>query len=182
MDKVRRVVVGEDEEGRSVVVSDGPAEFRSMLPDRELGVSDIWGADGRVTVPNAGADPDYTRFFPPVEGFRVMVLNIGAEADGDPDGIDIEAYQQRRGEVFPHYHDDAVIDDPGTPLHRTHTVDVGVVLEGEVTLSLDDGESVTLKRGEFFVQNGARHSWHNPGGEPCAVVIFVLGADADPGR
>jgi mannose-6-phosphate isomerase-like protein (cupin superfamily) len=177
MSEVRRVVVGEDEEGRSIVVSDGPAEFRSMLPARELGVSDIWGADSRSEVPTDGALPDYRRFFPPAEGFRVMVLNIGAEGDADPDGIDIEAYQRRRREVFPNYHDDAVIDDPSSHLHRTFTVDVGVVLEGEATLSLDDGQAVTLKRGEFFVQNGARHSWHNPGRVPCSVAVFVLGAD-----
>jgi mannose-6-phosphate isomerase-like protein (cupin superfamily) len=174
----RRVVIGEDKAGKSVVVSDQFAEQRSMRPIRDLGVADIWGADVRCAVPSSGDMPAYERFFPAPNGFRVMVMRIGPEQDHVGGAFDMERYQEQRHQVLPGYHEDAVIDDPGSPLHKTKTVDVGVVLEGEITLTLDDGVVVRLGVGDFVVQNGTRHSWHNTGSETCVMAMFVLGADS----
>jgi mannose-6-phosphate isomerase-like protein (cupin superfamily) len=174
---VRRVVTGNNAQGRSVVVSDEVAHERSLLPVRDLSVADVWGADDRVRVPTDGGRPDYARFFPPAHGFRVMVLRIGPEGRHESDGHNVDDYQRRREAVLPGYFEDAVIDDHGSHLHRTHTVDVGVVLEGRVSLHLDDGAVVELGAGDFVVQNGARHSWHNESEEECVLAVFVVGAE-----
>lgn len=64
---------------------------------------------------------------------------------------------------------------PGTssPLHRTITVDLGVVLKGEVVLELDDKVEVTVHPGETIVQRGTIHAWHNRG-DSMARILFVL--------
>ncbi|KAJ6015141.1 hypothetical protein N7540_009732 [Penicillium herquei] len=48
-----------------------------------------------------------------------------------------------------------------SPMHRTVSLDYGVVLEGEVELVLDSGETRLLKRGDVAVQRGTNHAWRN---------------------
>jgi uncharacterized cupin superfamily protein len=57
-------------------------------------------------------------------------------------------------------------------MHRTETVDYGVVMEGELTLILDDSE-VDLKVGSVVIQRGTNHAWANRSGKPCRM-LFVL--------
>ncbi|KAJ6104933.1 hypothetical protein N7486_003622 [Penicillium sp. IBT 16267x] len=48
-----------------------------------------------------------------------------------------------------------------SPMHRTVSLDYGVVLEGEVELILDSGETRLMKRGDVAVQRGTNHAWCN---------------------
>lgn len=70
-----------------------------------------------------------------------------------------------------------VVDmDPGStsPMHRTTSLDYGVVLEGEVELVLDSGEARLLKRGDIAVQRGTNHAWRNPHPTRWARMLYVL--------
>jgi naringenin degradation protein FdeH len=64
---------------------------------------------------------------------------------------------------------------PGSrsPMHRTGTVDYGIVLAGDVVLVLDDGNETALATGDVVVQRGTRHAWANPG-KDTARMAFVL--------
>jgi mannose-6-phosphate isomerase-like protein (cupin superfamily) len=57
------------------------------------------------------------------------------------------------------------LDDRGlqSPVHRAASIDYGIVLEGEITLVLDDSE-VTLRAGDVAVQRGTDHAWAKPRG------------------
>ena len=63
---------------------------------------------------------------------------------------------------------------PGTrsPMHRTESVDFGIVLAGRMVLALDDSE-VTVGPGDLVVQRGTDHAWENRGDE-VARILFVL--------
>jgi quercetin dioxygenase-like cupin family protein len=65
--------------------------------------------------------------------------------------------------------------EPGSesPMHRTETVDVGVVLEGETWLLLDDGSETRVGVGDAVVQRGTNHAWANRSDRP-ARMVFVL--------
>ena len=60
-----------------------------------------------------------------------------------------------------------------SPMHRTETVDVGVVLEGETWLLLDDGSETRVGPGDAVVQRGTNHAWANRSGT-MARIAFVL--------
>jgi quercetin dioxygenase-like cupin family protein len=60
-----------------------------------------------------------------------------------------------------------------SPMHRTESVDYGVVLEGEITLVLDDGSATTVGPGELIVQRGTDHAWENRSGA-VTRILFVL--------
>ncbi|QPC65174.1 hypothetical protein HYE67_007405 [Fusarium culmorum] len=59
-------------------------------------------------------------------------------------------------------------------MHRTLSIDYGVVLEGEMKLVLDSGESRVLRRGDVVVQRGTMHQWVNLDQEKWARMMFVL--------
>lgn len=59
-------------------------------------------------------------------------------------------------------------------MHRTQSLDYGVVLEGEMEMILDSGEAVTLKRGDVAVQRATMHAWKNTSNTEWARMLFVL--------
>lgn len=66
---------------------------------------------------------------------------------------------------------------PHTPalMHATDTIDYLVILEGRVTLVLEDGEA-DLGPGDFVVDRGVMHGWRNPHDEPCVAAVVNLPA------
>ena len=65
---------------------------------------------------------------------------------------------------------------PGSlsPMHRTVSLDYGVVLEGEVELVLDSGEVRLMKRGDVAIQRGTMHAWRNVSETKWARMMYVL--------
>lgn len=64
---------------------------------------------------------------------------------------------------------------PGrSAMHRTLSIDYGIVIEGEMELVLDSGENRVMKRGDVAVQRGTRHQWVNADEEKWARMVFVL--------
>ncbi|KAJ6619456.1 hypothetical protein B0H10DRAFT_1162299 [Mycena sp. CBHHK59/15] len=63
------------------------------------------------------------------------------------------------------------------PMHRTLTLDYAVVLAGEIVLRLDGGDEATVRAGEFIVQRGVNHEWHNRTDEPCRILVVMVGSE-----
>jgi mannose-6-phosphate isomerase-like protein (cupin superfamily) len=62
-----------------------------------------------------------------------------------------------------------------TVMHRTSTIDYVVVIEGEITLILDDSE-VVLRQGEAVVQRGTNHAWENRSDAMARMAFFHIDA------
>ena len=65
---------------------------------------------------------------------------------------------------------------PGTEpvMHRTKSLDYGVVLEGEVELVLDSGETRRMGRGDICVQRATMHAWRNRSETEWVRMLYVL--------
>jgi hypothetical protein len=48
-----------------------------------------------------------------------------------------------------------------SPMHRTVSLDYGVVLEGQIELLLDSGETRLMQRGDVAIQRQTNHAWRN---------------------
>lgn len=59
-------------------------------------------------------------------------------------------------------------------MHRTQSVDYGIVLEGEVVGVLGSGEEYVMKRGDVTVQRATMHAWRNNSETEWARMIFCL--------
>lgn len=61
-----------------------------------------------------------------------------------------------------------------SPMHRTVSLDYGVVIEGEIELELDSGEKRVMRRGDCSVQRGTMHLWRNRSATEWARMMYVL--------
>lgn len=61
-----------------------------------------------------------------------------------------------------------------SPMHRTVSLDYGVVLEGEIDLVLDSGETRLMRRGDVSIQRGTNHLWRNRSATAWARMLYVL--------
>ena len=61
-----------------------------------------------------------------------------------------------------------------SPMHRTNSIDYGIVLSGEVELELDDGAKTLLGPGDVIVQRGTIHLWRNRTATDVCRTVFVL--------
>jgi quercetin dioxygenase-like cupin family protein len=67
-----------------------------------------------------------------------------------------------------------------SPVHRTNSIDYGIVLDGDLDMELDGGEVVHLKSGDVVVQRGTNHAWINNSERPCRMAWILI--DAHPVR
>jgi len=65
-----------------------------------------------------------------------------------------------------------------SPMHRTNSIDYGVVVEGEIELELDGGDRKTIGPGGIVVQRGTNHLWRNTTDKPCRIVFVLIEASA----
>jgi len=162
---VRRVVSGQDAEGRAVIVSDEVLEITSH---GAMGGVSLWNGDDLPRFPLDGRQPPFTTLFPGPGGYRFSIMVIHPDGAAPADAPSSEA-QALAGEF------QAIVEADRPGMHVTDTVDFEVVLSGEASMELDDGVHVHLGPGDTFVQNGTRHRWYNRGSEDAVVAVFMLG-------
>lgn len=61
-----------------------------------------------------------------------------------------------------------------SPMHRTVSLDYGVVVEGEIELVLDSGETRVMRRGDISIQRGTNHMWRNTSKTEWGRMMYVL--------
>ena len=61
-------------------------------------------------------------------------------------------------------------------MHKTKTIDYIILLDGNVTLLLDEDE-VSLKPFDVVVQRGTNHAWINNGTEPALFIAVLIDAE-----
>ena len=169
--QIRRVVTTINPEGKSVVLSDGPPP-RSVTLELLGGIkmTDLWHLGSPPQSPADGGDLDCNaNLVPPLGGTHWRVVEY-PPASTTPADIDLNALIAEVNEKVPDLVTHADLSRLG--MHRTETIDFGVVLSGEIWLELDEGE-VHLKAGDCVVQRGTMHAWHNRSDRPC-VMSFVL--------
>ena len=86
-------------------------------------------------------------------------------------------YQSRMPVVEPGHANWRIVDFPAgstAPMHRTTSVDFGLVLKGEIVLELDDGVEKVLTEHSGIVQRGTIHAWHNRTTAVTRMVFMIL--------
>jgi mannose-6-phosphate isomerase-like protein (cupin superfamily) len=167
----RRVVTGHRPDGRSTILLDTPAP---NVRQRKAGNAStlLWVTDESPAALSDGADRAARDIGvpPPPRGsiFRIAEFPPGA----DSRAADHAALLRDFG-----IGDDVLRGHPprDPAIHRTRTLDYVVVLEGEIVLLLDDGET-TLRAGDVVVQQGTNHAWVNRGGVSCRLAMVFLDA------
>ena len=174
MATIRRVVAGTDAAGRSVFLSDGPApyshDFESMPGQAQ---TRVWFTQGvpSTTPPSEEPTDPYGPVVAGPGGASFVVVQYAPDSVVEDPRFDPSRLGPELDRVSP---DIAAAFEPGQlGMHRTQSIDYGVVVAGEIWLELDDGAETRLLPGDTIVQIAGRHAWRNKTGQP-AVVAFVL--------
>ncbi len=161
---VRRIVTGEDDQGRSVIVSDGPVPNVTAPAHSPLVAQVVW-ATGQGAA--CGDDPAPAEH---VFGFHSEGGSILRIVDFPPD----DRYDVAQMSVML---DENHVRDTRTPrhfwFHKTPSLDYAIVLEGEIYAMLDIGETL-MKAGDVLIQRATNHSWSNRSGKVCRMAFVLL--------
>ncbi|MFM2100036.1 MAG: hypothetical protein RLZZ366_1575 [Pseudomonadota bacterium] len=65
-----------------------------------------------------------------------------------------------------------------SPMHRTNSIDYGIVLKGEIELELEDGAKRTVREGGIIIQRGTNHLWRNVTDAPTRIAFILIEAPA----
>ena len=150
---VRRVVVGRDGGGAPAILSDETPQLTIAAPSG-VGVSELLSSPGPLTSVQDGGDP-------PREGVGAFPANGGVAA---------------RLIRFPVTGEWVRVagDGPDRPgMHRSETLDLMVVLSGEIVLGVEDCEDA-IGTGDSIVQRGTLHRWRVTGDGPCTYLSVLL--------
>lgn len=61
-----------------------------------------------------------------------------------------------------------------SPMHRTNSIDYGIIISGNIELELDNTVFKTMGPGDIIVQRGTIHKWRNPSSTEICRIVFVL--------
>jgi quercetin dioxygenase-like cupin family protein len=178
---VRRVVTGHDKNGKAIVISDGltpTLKTNPLRPDHRS--TEVWRTNA-APAPVTATEPDPTlgppQIHPNPRGTVVRVAEFKPESDAVRG---LSADQAR--EVFKAAGSEVVSTfgrgSRHPMMHCTESIDYAVILEGELTLILDE-EDVVLKPGDVVVQRGTNHSWANRSDKICRVLYVLIDGQFD---
>jgi hypothetical protein len=178
---IHRVVTGHSANGDAVVTSEGPLSTVVELKAVPGTVfHEVWCTSGSPPVIDNGLDPTAGPLMlpPPKQGTCVRFVDFPPEAQQllSSGADDVRAGFSEIGGAG------ASTERAGAPhplMHRTQTVDYGVVIHGEVTLVLDNCE-LNLRPGSVVVQRGTNHAWANRSGKPCRMLFVLIDAAYEP--
>jgi hypothetical protein len=175
----KRALTGRDEAGKSVFKSfEVTSKVVEIDANPGLTFYELYRTEGVPQLTGLEADPmlNGTIAFPGPGGTLFRLISYPPrrpEGYRPPPGVTFETGLKELNDKVPGMGDVMERGAPG--MHTSDTIDYGVVVRGEMTLELDDGQRVHLRQGDTIVQNGTRHRWRNPLPEPCLMAFVSLG-------
>lgn len=168
----RRVITGFDADGKASIISDAPIPVvltSEKVPGYEIGeVCMIDGVPAHLSRINTEGREWQLEPPPGAVAWRVVV-RPPESGDNALEGL-LDEVGAQDGRAEPDH-------EPGRGgMHTTATVDLLVILSGEVWLAVGDDEEVLLKPGDCILQGGVPHAWHNRSTEPCVMAGVMMGA------
>ena len=168
---MRRIITGHNQHGKSIITLDGPPA-RSIGEDVG-GLFEVWNTDGSDIISTDEidrADEDIL-LSPPSGGTKFRYFQINPLPKGVPDAMMQEIAADAFEKIGAAHHR---VDTKKHPaMHKTETIDYIILLQGDVTLILDE-EEIDLKPFDVVVQRGTNHAWVNNGSEPALLIAVLI--------
>ena len=178
---IRRVVTGHDSRGQAIIAIDGPLPTVVELTHIPGTVfHEVWNTEGSPAPVGNGPDPSLgpLRLPPPKQGTRIRFVDIPPDTE---DFLRQDAARMR--DAFEEIGDagasTVAAHSPHPLMHRTESIDYGIVISGEMTLVLDKAETL-LRAGDVVIQRGSNHAWANRSGKMCRMLFILVDGKFDP--
>jgi len=173
---VRRIATGHDDAGRAVLQSDAAPTRVQIVGEHGPTFHEIWNTrETPARIDRNGGEPFEAQLTlaPPRNGTRIRVLDIPpeTEATARTDAATARALFASIGAADASTAGAANARHPF--MHRTQTIDYAIVLDGEITLILDEAET-TIRAGDIVIQRGTNHGWANRSGRNCRIAFILI--------
>lgn len=180
---VRRIVTGHDDAGRAIIQTDGPAD-RVQRVGGAIGplFHEVWNTRATPAPIDAASGEPFEGdivLAPPRNGTRIRVLDIPPEGDAIRNMTPEEAAAHFAEIGAGHASNAAKEGARHALMHRTETIDYGIVIEGELVLIMDEGET-TVYPGDIVIQRGTNHGWANRSDRNCRIVFVLIDGEFAP--
>jgi hypothetical protein len=180
---VRRVVTGHDQTGKAIVLSDGePPHITRSDVQEGLAFYELWNTREMPHVlDDTEQEPTdiHRDTAPPANGVVVRFVDIPPEGQEGPE-FDKETARKLFEAVGLAENAEHTIPGRHPLMHRTESVDYGIVLDGQIVLLLDDSE-VVLEQGDLVIQRGTIHAWTNRTDKVARMAFILTDAKFDSG-
>ncbi|TDP02219.1 cupin domain-containing protein [Flavobacterium sp. 245] len=176
----KRIVTGHDTDGKAIIVSNEvPSRTYMVGGPNGAKFHEIWNTKQTPALIDNETDPEENALTlgPPKQGTRIRVIDFPPESDEIRNLTKeqaLEHFKTMKGE----HASKAAENAPHPLMHKTETIDYGIILEGELTLIVDRGET-TAKAGDIIIQRGTNHAWSNKSGKMCRVVFILIDGKFD---
>jgi len=163
----RVIVTGTDSTGKSVVVEEAHATLAGP------GNFDFWQTKPGHSPHDLAIGRSPMKFYPEPGGTQFRLFTI-PPLDPNMTPEQIANLQDWFFNEVGYEH--ARVDTSRHPMmHVTPTVDYILLLSGEISLQLDEGDPIPLKPFDAVVQRATNHSWINTGKEPALLLCVMVG-------
>jgi hypothetical protein len=171
MQRIRRIITALDEQGAGTFAT--IEDVQPLLAG--IGYHGVWGWDEPQAVPVAGVQPyEPSSLFPGPGGVRISVIHFPG---GDEPAVPVDPKDAERMRTLRAAGDRVLAEDHDSGMHATASIEVAIVIQGEISLVEEDEGQVRLQVGDIVVQNGTPHAWRDPAPEGCTIAYVVLGAE-----
>lgn len=168
MDKIRRIVTGH-KKGKSIIVSDSGISKTDLGAGKEF--YSIWGDDSLDLTAGAEKMGENLDWFPGYGGYRFFIWKVPPKASK----LGNQKSKAEIDKLVPGFLSHFEHENPG--MHTSETIDCTYLIEGEITLEVDDNEMIELQAGDSIVQNATRHRWHNYSDNTAVLITTSLGVN-----
>lgn len=169
---MRRVITGDDADGRSLVVIDAPPSGEIGAPGLG-GLYEIWHeALGEALDAKDGCERGEAKSMLSPDAGKVKVRWFVIEPP--PEGVPREAINAAARARFAEFGAAGHLRDQDRhpAMHQTDTLDVICLISGDASLVLDEGET-RLKPGQIVIQRGTSHAWTAHGGPALFLAVLI---------
>ena len=174
----RRIVTGHNTQGQAIIQEEGPPP-RVQRIGGETGpiFYEVWNTRATpAPIDRGSGEPPEEGIIlaPPKHGTRIRVLDIPPEGDNFKDMTPEEArahFEEVGAGAASSYQGEG--KSRHAFMHRTETVDYGIVLQGEIVLIMDEGETL-CRAGDIIVQRGTNHGWANRSSANCRIAFVLI--------
>ena len=161
----RRIVTNHAADGRSIVTTEGqpPVVIENFCGNPGLFFTEVWRTSGDMPLIDNGPDPT---------GGAMTLASSGAGSTFRL--VDFPASTRDPADPAPTHPDDFT-----SAMHRTQSVDCGIVLSGQMRLVLTDSDRI-LNPGDIVIQRGTDHAWANRSAAPARMAFILIAGQFAP--
>jgi len=164
---VRRIVTGENAQGRSIITFDGPTPNVFVADHSPLTAHVAWATGEGAAKGDDPAPAGHAFGFHSEKGTILRIVDFPPDAS-----YDLEKVGQ--------FLDEEHVRDHDSPrhfwFHKTPSLDYAICLEGEIYAMMDEGETL-MRPGDVLIQRATNHSWSNRSGENCRMAFVLIAED-----